>query len=205
VLFNSLIQGPQNFAKRVRRGIDFNANYHVRLAPKIGLDTSLIWVHGFQSSNFENPTTPGFENQLLGELGDPKDEARFFADLKFGNVTFGYNLHYIGKQFINLAEDQITLPSACTDTTPPIDPNSCPPNNADFADVTHYPRVFYHGLRVQWDTGPVFGTAKNLQIYAGVDNVFDRHAPFGSTATGSGSAIFDVMGRKYYGGIKARF
>jgi outer membrane receptor protein involved in Fe transport len=201
VLFNSLTQGPQNFAKRIRRGIDFNANYHVRLGSRVGLDTSLIWVHGFQSSNFENPTTPGFENQLLGELGDPKDEGRLFADLKVGSVTFGYNVHYIGKQFINLAEDVISLPSACTN---PANPDTCPPNNADFADVTHYPAIWYHGLRVQWDTGPAF-KAKNLQIYAGVDNVFDRHAPFGSTATGSGSAIFDVMGRKFYGGIKARF
>ena len=202
VLFNSLTQGPQNFAKRIRRGIDFNANYHVRLGSRVGLDTSLIWVHGFQSSNFENPTTPSFENQLLGELGDPKDEGRLFADLKVGSVTFGYNVHYIGKQFINLAEDVITLPSACTN---PANPDTCPPNNADFADVTHYPAVWYHGLRIQWDTGPAFNHAKNIQIYAGVDNVFDRHAPFGSTATGSGSAIFDVMGRKFYGGIKARF
>jgi outer membrane receptor protein involved in Fe transport len=53
--------------------------------------------------------------------------------------------------------------------------------------------------------------AKNLQIYFGVDNVFNKHAPFGLAATGSGvggngsAAIFDVFGRKYYGGVKARF
>jgi len=208
VLFNSLLQGPQNFAKRVRRGIDINANYRKRIASNVTLDTSLIWVHGFQSSNFENPTTPGFENQLLGELGDPKNEGRLFTDLKVGNVTFGYNAHYIGRQFINLAEDVIRLPSACTD---PTNPNTCPPNNADFADVDHFPAVWYHGIRVQWDTGPVFGRAKNLQIYFGIDNVFDKHAPFGLTATGAGpgangsAAIYDVFGRKFYGGVKARF
>ena len=207
-LSDSLISGPQNFAKRIRRGIDFNANYHVRLAPKVNLDTSLVWVHGLQSSNFENPSTPSFENQLLGELGDPKDEGKLFADLKVGNVTFGYNVHYIGKMFINLAEDQITLPSGCTVAG---DPNSCPPNNADFADVLHYPAVWYHGLRFQWDTGPSFSMVKNIQIYAGVDNVFNRHAPFGLAATGGGiagngnAAIYDVMGRKYYGGVKVRF
>ena len=207
-LANSLISGPQNFAKRIRRGIDFNANYHVRIAPKVGLDTSLIWVHGLQSSNFENPTSPGFENRLLGELGDPKDEGRLFADLKVGNVTFGYNAHYIGKMFINLAEDQITMPSGCTN---PANPDTCPPNNADFADALQYPSVWYHGLRLQWDTGPSFSMVKNIQVYAGVDNVFNRHAPFGLAATGAGvggngsAAIYDVMGRKYYGGVKVRF
>src|SRR5207237_2327889 len=32
VVFNSIIQGPQNYAKRVRRCIDFNVNYRARLA-----------------------------------------------------------------------------------------------------------------------------------------------------------------------------
>jgi outer membrane receptor protein involved in Fe transport len=53
--------------------------------------------------------------------------------------------------------------------------------------------------------------AKNLQIYFGVDNIFDKHAPFGLPATGGGiggngnAAIYDVFGRKFYGGVKARF
>jgi outer membrane receptor protein involved in Fe transport len=47
--------------------------------------------------------------------------------------------------------------------------------------------------------------AKNLQIYFGVDNIFDKHPPFGLTGTGAGSAIYDVFGRKFYGGVKARF
>ena len=208
VLFNSILQGPQNFAKRIRRGIDFNGNYRHRLTPNAVLDTSLIWVHSLKSSNFESTTDPNFENQILGELGDPKNEARFDADIKVGHVTFGYNLHYIGKMYINLAEDQISLPSACT---VPGDPNSCPPNNADFANVNFYAPVWYHGLRIQWDTGPVFGRAKNLQIYFGVDNVGNKHPPFGLTGTGGGiasngnAAIYDVFGRKFYGGIKAQF
>jgi outer membrane receptor protein involved in Fe transport len=109
--------------------------------------------------------------------------------------------------FINLAEDQISLPTACTT---PGNPDTCPPNNADFATPNMFPAITYHGLRVQWDTGPFF-RAKNLSIYFGVDNIFDRHAPFGLTATGSGpgntgsAAIYDVYGRRLYGGIKANF
>jgi outer membrane receptor protein involved in Fe transport len=209
IVFNTIIQGPQNYAKRVRRGIDFNANYRARLSSNIVLDSSLIWVHGLQNSNFENVLDPNFENQLLGELGDPKDEGRFDADLKVGHVTFGYSLHYIGWQYISAAEDQISLPSGCA--TPGV-ASTCPPINADFATPLKFPVITYHGLRVQWDTGPAFGTLKNIQVYAGVDNVFDRHPPLGITGTGTGpvatignAGIYDVFGRKFYGGIKVRY
>jgi outer membrane receptor protein involved in Fe transport len=73
-----------------------------------------------------------------------------------------------------------------------------------------FPAVTYHGLRFQWDTGPAF-RAKNLQIYFGVDNLFDRHPPLGLLATGAGpggngsAAIYDVFGRRFFGGIKANF
>jgi len=208
IVFNTVLQAPLNFAKRVRRGLDINANYRTRFSSNVSLDTSLIWTHSFQVSNFELATNPNFENRILGELGDPKDEGRFDADLRVGHVTFGYSLHYIGRMFINLAEDQIALPSACTTVG---NPDTCPPNNADFATPLFYPAITYHGIRMQWDTGPAFGTLKNIQIYAGVDNVLDRHAPFGLAATGGGigangsAAIYDALGRKFYGGIKVRY
>ena len=200
VLGNSLISAGVNFAKRIRRGIDTNISYRKRLSGDVTLDANLIYVHGIKSSNYENPSLPNFENRILSELGDPKDEARLDADLKVGNVTFGYRAHYIGKMIINGAafEDFFPLPGACTT-------NGCPPNNADFADTTWNPAITYHDIRFQWDTGPVFERVKNLQIYLGVDNVFNKHPPLGNTALGSGSAIYNVYGRFYYGGIKALF
>jgi outer membrane receptor protein involved in Fe transport len=208
VEFFTVLQAPLNYARRIRRGLDINANYRARLSSNVVLDTGLIWTHSFQISNFELATNPNFENQILGELGDPKDEGRFDADLKVGHVTFGYTMHYIGGMYINLAEDQISLPTACTTVG---NPDTCPPNNADFASPLKYPAITYHGVRVQWDTGPAFGTLKNIQVYAGVDNVLDRHAPFGLAATGGGiasngsAAIYDALGRKFYGGIKVRY
>lgn len=207
VVFNSVLQAPLNFARRVRRGIDFTAGYRAHLAPRVTLDANLIWTHVLQSSNYELTTDPNFENQILGELGDPKDEGRLDASLKVGQVTFGYNLHYIGHQYIDLAENVISLPTACTTIG---NPDTCPPNNADFATPSMFPAITYHGLRIQWDTGPAL-RAKNIQIYAGVDNVFDRHPPLGLTATAAGpggngsAAIYDVFGRRFFGGVKASF
>jgi outer membrane receptor protein involved in Fe transport len=207
VVFNSVLQAPLNFARRIAEGIDTNAGYRVHLGPGVTLDANLNWTHVLKRSNFQLATNPNFETQILGELGDPKDEAVFNASLKVGQVTFGYKLHYIGPQFIDLAEDQISLPTACT---VPTDPNTCPPNNADFATPTMFPAITYHGLRLQWDTGPFF-RAKNLSIYFGVDNIFDRHPPLSLTGANSGpgnvgtSSIYDVYGRRFYGGLKANF
>jgi outer membrane receptor protein involved in Fe transport len=197
VLGNSLLAGPQNFAKRVRRGIDLNAGYRTKLWHNWSLDTNLIYVHGIKSSNYENPTLPDFENRLLEELGDPKDEFRLDTDVKIGKFTVGHRLHYIGPMYVNAFEDFNSLPSACS-------PAGCPPNNSDYADIRQYPAVFYNDLRLQYDTGAM-GMVKNVQLYVGVNNIFDRHPPLGTTATGSGSAIYDIYGRDYYAGIKARF
>ena len=38
-----------------------------------------------------------------------------------------------------------------------------------------------------------------------VNNIFNKVPPLGNTGLGSGSAIYDIRGRNYYGGIKARF
>ena len=44
-----------------------------------------------------------------------------------------------------------------------------------------------------------------FEFYAGVDNLFNTYPPFGSTGTGAGSAIYDNIGRYFYGGFKVNF
>jgi outer membrane receptor protein involved in Fe transport len=197
----ALTSAGQNFAKRARNGIDVNASYRTRLFGKAILDTNLIYVHTIKMSDYQNPAFPSFENRLLEELGNPKDEFRLDTDVKIGKLTIGHRMHYIGPMYVNLFEDFNDLAGACLDGQ---DPNTCPPNDADWADIRQYRATFYHDLRFQWDTGPM-GMVKNVQIYAGIDNIFDTHPPLGSTATGAGSSIYDIRGRNYYAGVKARF
>ncbi len=198
ILENSLVSAPVNFAKRVRRGIDFNLGYRTNITDNAKLDTQVIYVHGLQSSNFENPSVPTFENRLLSELGDPKDEFRWDVDVNVGDVTFGYRMHYIGPMYVNAYEDFNALPAACSAA-------GCPPNNADYADVQKFEAVFYHDLRMSWDLKNLGGFGKAFQFYAGVDNLLNTVPPLGSTATGAGSAIYDIRGRSYYAGFKAKF
>jgi len=194
---NALVSGPLNFASRQRRGIDINASYRTRFFRNWILDTNLIYVHTIKNSDFQNPADPTFENRLLEELGNPKDEFRLDTDVKIGKATIGWRMHYIGPQYVNLFEDFNELDTACSLA-------GCPPNDADWADIRQYRATFYHDLRFQWDTGPM-GMVKNVQVYVGVDNIFDTHPPLGSTATGAGSSIYDIRGRNYYAGVKARF
>jgi outer membrane receptor protein involved in Fe transport len=198
ILGNSLISAGVNFAKRERRGIDVNVGYRTQISSDVRFDTQLIYVHGLKSSNYENPALPNFENRILSELGDPKDEFRLDTDLSVGEFTFGYRLHYIGPMYVNAYEDFNELPSACTTA-------GCPPNNLDYSDIRKYPKVFYHDVRFAWNLRNLGGLGRDFQFYVGADNVLDRHPPLGTTATGSGSAIYDVRGRNFYAGFRARF
>ena len=209
ILANSLISAGVNFASRKREGLDVNLAYR-RNIPGIALiNTNLIYTHNFKISNYENPALPWFENRILEELGDPKDEFRWDTDLTRGMFTLGYRMRYIGKMYVGAYEDFNELESACS-----IGRTTCPPNNLDFSSPARYPAVFYHDIRGEINLKDVFHVAQDLNLYAGVDNVFDKHPPFGLAGTGTGgttdrgtgnAAIYDALGRRWYAGFKAKF
>ena len=200
---NTLLQAGVNFASRQRRGIDVNLSYRANLTDNISVNTSVIYTHNLKISNFENPALPKFENRILSELGDPKNEFRWDVDLSTGPVTVGYRMRYIGKMYTSLYENFNALPSACSS------PTTCPPNNLDAIGVEQFPATFYHDLRMEVDVN------KTFKLYGGVDNVLNTHAPFGLSGTGTtgtagdrgtgNAAIYDAFGRKLYVGFKANF
>ncbi|HEY6661426.1 MAG TPA: TonB-dependent receptor [Sphingomicrobium sp.] len=202
---NALTSAGQNFASRERKGIDINAGYRTRFFRDWILDTNLIYVHTIKASDFQNPADPTFEDRLLEEVGTPKDEFRLDTDVRIGKLTVGHRLHYIGPMYVTRFEDFNQLDTACNAAT-----NTCPPNDADWSSIRQFPAVWYNDIRLQWDTGQM-GFVKNVQVYGGIDNIFDRHPPLGTTATGAGpggvgaTSIYDIRGRNYYAGIKARF
>ena len=199
ILGNSLINAPLNFARREREGIDTQISYRTRLGETTSMSANLIYTHNLKVSNFQNALDPTFEDRVLGELGDPEDEFRFDADLRHGPFTLGYRMRYIGSMWTSTYEAFNAL-------------NGLPPGNSDAVSVRKYPAVTYHDLRFQWDlTGgdnllsDVFPGETNLRFNFGVDNVFDKIAPFGLTSTGAGSAIYNFRGRTFYAGFRARF
>lgn len=190
ILFYTLTAGPQNFARRERRGLDVEVQYHTALSDSIKLDTKLIYTHSFKISNFENTTLPNFENRILSELGDPQDEFRWNVNVGVGPVTAGYQMRYIGPQLTSAYENFNPL-------------NGQAPLNADALDITSYPSVIYHNLR--FDIKAAGTRPDSFNFYFGVDNLTDKKPPLGTTATGSGSAIFSIRGRNFYAGFRARY
>lgn len=185
IIEGSLLQASTNFAKLKTRGIDTQIDYiHNFDWGKLKLNA--LWTHVFRLDQFTNPSDPNFIDRIVGELGDPNDQVNVNAALTFGKVTFGYQLRWIDKQYLNTYEDYNPL-------------NGQPPQNTDYAPIKTYPSVFYHDIRLSLDVNDKFS------IYAGVDNVADKKPPYGLTGVGAGSGIYDVRGRFMYTGIVAKF
>jgi len=191
IIENSLISAPLNFASRRRRGIDFNFAYRRDLGA-LDFNTSLIYTHSLENSNFQDPTNPNFETRVLQQLGDPKDEFRWDFDFGLGDVTLGYRARYIGPQLITAYSSLFPI-------------NGNPPGNIDAFSVDRFPSVMYHDIRIDVDLAKD-ENGNSLKFYFGVDNVLDHGVPDGATtATGAGSAIYSFRGRNFYAGFRARF
>ena len=192
ILVGTLQAIPLNFASRRRRGIDFELAYRRDLSEDVTLNTRVQWTHNLKNSNFENPTTPDFENVLLTELGNPRDEVLFNAGLTIDRVTIGYRARYVGPQVINLFEDTNSVGGRA-------------PQDDDYSDIREYPEVLYQDIRFDIRVGDEGRDASGLNFYVGVDNVTDIRPPLGATGTGTGSSIYNIRGRNFFAGARVRF
>lgn len=200
ILGNSLINAPLNFAALEREGIDFNVAYRTNLSADVRLNANLIYTHNLKISNFLNASNPDFENRILSEVGDPANEFRFDLDIGYREFTLGYRLRYIGPMYIGAWENHNEINTGQVGATPPGGAN------ADAFEPIKYPAMTYSDLRFEWNIPRgSSGITEDLRFYFGVDNVFDRLPPLGTTATGVGTAIFDFRGRSFYAGFRARF
>ena len=185
VLEGTLLSSTLNFAKLTARGVDTQLSYrHSFDWGSAG--GRVLWVRTLERDSYTNPAEPNRINRILGELGDPNNEVNLNADLRIGNVTFGYQMRWIDAMYINAYEDFNALQGRA-------------PENADYADLQKYPAVSYHDLRLSFDA------TKQVNAYFGIDNVGDKKPPFGLTGVGAGSGIYDVRGRYFYVGFIGKF
>ena len=74
--------------------------------------------------------------------------------------------------------------------------------NAARGDIgDHAPSVFYHNLQLR------YAVSKALDVALGVDNVFDRSAPFiqSYTDANTDTMTYDLLGRRWYARIGYRW
>jgi outer membrane receptor protein involved in Fe transport len=186
-LINGTLQQTQlNYASSTARGIDFEVGYSHEVGSLGNLNTRLVYTRMLQIDDFIDPANPSRPDQVLYELGDPKNAFNWNTDLKTSKFQFGYQMRYIGRQVINFAEDVFEV-------------GGRPPNNPDYAVKKYYHGLFYHDIRAAMDI------KEDWNAYLGVDNVADRVPPLGLTGTGAGSGIYESRGRYWYAGVKVNF
>jgi outer membrane receptor protein involved in Fe transport len=182
----TLQQTLLNYASSTARGIDLEVGYSHDVGNLGNLSTRLVYTRMLQIDDYLDPANPTRPDQVLYELGDPKNAFNWNTDLKTGAFQFSYQLRYIGRQVINFAEDVFEV-------------GGRPPNNADYAERRYYHGVFYSDVRAAYDI------SEDWNVYLGVDNAFDRIPPEGLTGTGGGSGIYESRGRFMYAGVKVNF
>lgn len=194
---NSFLAGPYNFARLKTSGVDFDAAYTGSIGGvKLGVRGVVSWL--LTRDNFTNINDPSFRDRAKSELNEPEFAGSFEANLDFGKFDLGYNLRWIGPQTIDFYE-----------TTHSLDGR--PPTDLDKFPVIWTPDMFYHSFRIG------FEPAKTYRFYVGVDNLFDSAPPYGFDGTcgtggvfacgagGTGTAIYENVGRFFYAGAVLKF
>ncbi len=185
VIEGSLQQTLLNYASLRVRGLDVNLSYQHDFG-FVKASSVLVYTHQFENAQFIDPSQPNFGDNLLGELGSPKDKVYWNLNGAFGPFEVNYQLNYLGKMAAGFIEDVQSYQGR-------------PPQNADRYSIPYYPEVFYmnarFGINIQGGS----------QFYFGIDNLTDRVPPLGSTGIGGGTGIYEPIGRRFYAGFKAKF
>ena len=178
---------PFNFQSLRTTGVDFDMAYRREIG---GAQVNLRGIVSYLIDRefFTFISDPGRASNAVSLLGDPEWEGSFRAGVDFGSVSVNYDLRWIDRQLIAADFENV------------FSFQGREPTNTDAFPRRYYPEVFYHDLRVTFETAD-----EKFRFYGGVDNVFDRLPPLGLTGTGAGSSIFDNIGRYFYAGAEVRF
>ncbi|WP_344709984.1 TonB-dependent receptor domain-containing protein [Sphingomonas humi] len=166
------------------RGLDFTASYNHALVGGTAT-VSGSWTHLLKQGVITFTGDP-YDNQM-GEIGRPKDSAN--VNLNWENRQFGFTIEneYVGKQMFDYENYQTGFKLA----------------NGSLPDR----KYFTIDSKIYTNAQVRFTGLEHFELFAGVKNMFDVEAPFlwSGTPNGSPNAIWDIIGRRYYAGVRAKF
>ncbi|WP_345852466.1 TonB-dependent receptor [Shewanella algae] len=175
----TLIQSHSlNVAALEASGVDLDLAYKTDI---LGGDFSanLIATHLLKRRNFSFQDNPSDYEELAGTLGYADWQANLTLNYKYENW-----LSYWRTRFVNDV-------SLYTDKE--LARNANPSSNMQYDDY------FISDVAVgyQFDSG--------ITLKFGIDNLFDKDLPYGTTGTTAGSAAYDNVGRFYYTSLSYSF
>ncbi len=165
-------------------GIDFEVGYNFDLED-IGvgdlgnLRIRTLGTYLIDRTDFPFQTAPDQFDEEAGELGDPEWAVNTSVTWTYGKFNLNYELRFQDSQLLVEQDDLATDPDL-----------QFPFETGD---------VWTHDIRVGYKL------TDNVDIFAGVNNLSQEFPRFDLSGAGVDSAIFDTVGRFYYGGIRANF
>ncbi|GGI84556.1 TonB-dependent receptor domain-containing protein [Shewanella gelidii] len=167
----SIKQYALNIAKLEATGIDFDIGYNFD-AFDGEVRTSFIATKLIDRKDYSFQDEPDVFEQQAGTLGNAEWQANINLSYNIDNWTVLWRTRFV---------DEVSL---YTDQELEKNPN---PNSS-----MGYGEYFISDTAVSYD----FDSGVSLKI--GVDNLFDKDLPFGTTGTGAGSASYDNVGRFFH-------
>ena len=181
-----------NAAALTTRGWDFEVTSRKELDPEVwgflaGQVTSSFTANYLKELNlFAFADRPDEIDVEAGEVGDP--EWSYKSRMTWDNGTWAIT-----------GETRYEGRVARYDVTPTpgvIGSESVFPNEI--------PGQWYHDIVVRYRINDGLWAASNVELFAGVNNLLDNEIPYGVSGNGTSSS-YDLYGRQFFGGIRARF
>lgn len=184
-VLTSVNEQLQNVASQSIAGVDIDVRYGFRLPSSLG-SVDLSWVNTIYDKAKLVPLAGNDPINLLGQAGGSTSDqgyVRHTSNLsttwKWNRLSTNWTMRYISRSDMD--------PSSSADGYPKIGAHT------------------YHNLRVG------YSVAKDSEVFAGVTNVFDKQPPFfgsgrsGTQALDTVPGYYDVFGRSWYVGLRAKF
>lgn len=168
----------QNLQKLTARGVDLELAYSWE-AFNGRFDARLLGTYLMERRFFAFQEDPDEFVENRGTLGDPRRQAMLNLGYAAGPYSMSWKMRFID-DMLRVSNESF---AANPDSQHPIKTGS----------------VTYSDLQLRYRFGG------SLELYLGIDNVFDKDPPVGLFGNGEGSALYDNIGRYSYLGFNYRF
>lgn len=212
--------GPDaNFCSLFTRGADDNINFvsttfvNAAALTTKGWDFELTYTRDLEEFAANHPAFGALRGRITGSLAaNYLKELNFFAfadrpdeiDIEKGEVgdpewSFKSRLTWDNGPLALTWESRFEDKVARFDVTPTPGVNT-----AESIFPNYVGAEWYHDLVVRYRFESGLWRADNIELFARVNNLLDREIPYGLSGNGTSSS-YDLFGRQFFGGIRARF
>jgi len=169
----------ENLAKSRRVGVDVEMDYRFQLA---GGNTTLrlVGTRLIQSREWAFQAFPDEFTEYVTYYSDPRWRGQFNVNYDLGNFRAKWDMIYV-------------------DGNLRVTPDSYKSNPGSQSPIRN-PSYLYHNMQVGYKIAD-----SGVEVYLGVDNVFDKDPPVNYFGTDLGSSYYDMVGRYAYVGVTYKF